>query len=114
MPVLRKVVETVIRAIPDRQPDPNINRTGTVGLPVERVNGALKVRGEATFTADYQVENLAHAVSLHYMYYNFCRVQQTLKTTPAVKAGVADHVWSLTELVELLEDPSYLEIYKSN
>ena len=50
-----------------------------------------------------KVENLAHAVSLHYMHYNFCRVHQTLKTTPAVKAGVADHVWTIEELVGLLD-----------
>ena len=50
-----------------------------------------------------KVENLAHAVSLHFMYYNFVRVHQTLKTTPAVKAGVTDHRWSLEEVVALLD-----------
>jgi hypothetical protein len=42
-----------------------------------------------------KVENLAHAVSLHYMHYNFARPHQTLKTTPAMAAGVSDHKWSL-------------------
>ena len=41
-----------------------------------------------------KVENLSHAVSLHFMYYNFARVHKSLKTTPAMAAGVADHVWS--------------------
>jgi hypothetical protein len=50
------------------------------------------------------VENLAAAVSIHFMHYNFCRVHQTLGTTPAVDAGVADHVWTLAELVGLLEE----------
>jgi IS1 family transposase len=50
-----------------------------------------------------KVENLAAAVSLHFMHYNFCRVHQTLKTTPAVAAGVADHVWTMAELIGLLE-----------
>ena len=49
-----------------------------------------------------KVENVAHAVSLHYMYYNFCRVHQTLRVTPAMEAGVADHVWSIKEVVDLL------------
>ena len=49
-----------------------------------------------------KVENLAHAVSLHYMHYNFARVHRTLGTTPAVAAGVADHVWSLKEIVSLI------------
>ena len=50
-----------------------------------------------------KVENLAHAVSLHFMYYNFCRIHQSLRVTPAMEAGVSDHVWSLEELVKLLE-----------
>ena len=50
-----------------------------------------------------KVENLTAAVSLHFAYYNFCRVHQTLGTTPAVAAGIADHVWKLDELIGLLE-----------
>jgi len=37
------------------------------------------------------------------MYYNFCRVQQTLRVTPAMEAGITNHAWSLEELVGLLE-----------
>jgi len=37
------------------------------------------------------------------MYYNFCKVHQTLRVAPAMEAGLTDHVWSLQELVELLE-----------
>ena len=55
-----------------------------------------------------KAENLAHAVSLHFMYYNFGRVHQTLKTTPAVLAGIADHVWSLEEIAGLLDQPRKL------
>ena len=50
-----------------------------------------------------KVENLAHAVALHFMYYNFCRVHQTLRVTPAMEAGVTDHVWTLEEIISLLE-----------
>jgi IS1 family transposase len=49
-----------------------------------------------------KVENLSAAVSLFYMYYNFGRVHQTLRVTPAMEAGIADHVWSLEEIVGLL------------
>lgn len=45
----------------------------------------------------------AAAVSLHMMYYNFGRVHMTLKTSPAVAAGVADHVWTVEEIVALLD-----------
>jgi IS1 family transposase/transposase-like protein len=43
--------------------------------------------------------NHAAAMALHFAYYNFCRVHQTLKQTPAMAAGLEDHVWSLRELV---------------
>jgi IS1 family transposase len=39
-----------------------------------------------------KVENLAHAVSLHFMYYNFGRIHKSLRVTPAMEAGIADHV----------------------
>ena len=50
-----------------------------------------------------KVENLAAAVSLHFMHYNFCRIHKTLGTTPAVAAGVSDHVWTIAEIIALLE-----------
>jgi IS1 family transposase len=50
-----------------------------------------------------KVENHAHAIATHYMHYNFCRVHQTLRVTPAMAAGLADHVWEIEELVGLLE-----------
>jgi hypothetical protein len=55
-----------------------------------------------------KAENLAHAVSLHFMYYNFARTHQTLGTSPAVEAGIADHIWSLEEIAGLLDRPRKL------
>lgn len=49
-----------------------------------------------------KVENLQHAVSLHFMYYNFCRIHKTLRVTPAMEAGITDHVWTLEEVIRLL------------
>ncbi|PYL60085.1 MAG: IS1 family transposase, partial [Verrucomicrobia bacterium] len=49
-----------------------------------------------------KLESLEHAVSLHYMHYNFCRIHQTLRVTPAMEAGVSDHVWSIEEIIDLL------------
>jgi hypothetical protein len=48
------------------------------------------------------VENHSAAVALHYMHYNFARIHKTLRVTPAMQAGVAKHVWSVEEIVELL------------
>jgi hypothetical protein len=50
-----------------------------------------------------KVENHGHSVAVHYMYYNFARVHMTLKSTPAMRAGVADHLWSIEEIVGLLD-----------
>jgi hypothetical protein len=48
-------------------------------------------------------ENHCHAVATYFAYYNFCRIHQTLRVTPAMEAGLTDHVWTLEELVTLLE-----------
>lgn len=48
-----------------------------------------------------KVENHMHAISLHFMFYNFCRIHKTLRVTPAMAAGVTDHVWSLEEVCNL-------------
>jgi IS1 family transposase len=83
---------------------------------VERQNLTMRM-GMRRFTRltngfSKKVENLAHAVSLHYMHYNFSRPHQTLsknadgtttKRTPAMMAGVADHVWTLREIAGLLD-----------
>ncbi len=50
-----------------------------------------------------KVENHAHAIALHFMYYNFARIHKSLRVTPAMEAGVSDHVWSLEEIIGLLD-----------
>ena len=74
---------------------------------VERQNLTMRM-GMRRFTRltngfSKKVENLQHAVALHFMHYNFCRVHQTLRVTPAMEAGIADHVWSIGEIVGLLD-----------
>ena len=49
-----------------------------------------------------KVENHRHALALYFMYYNFARIHSTLRVTPAIQAGIADHVWNLEEIVGLL------------
>jgi hypothetical protein len=49
-----------------------------------------------------KLENHEHAAALYFMYYNFSRIHQTLRVTPAMEAGVSDHVWSLEEIIRLL------------
>lgn len=74
---------------------------------VERQNLTMRM-GMRRFTRltngfSKKVENLRHAVALHFMHYNFCRIHQTLRVTPAMEAGIADHVWDIAEIVGLLD-----------
>ena len=50
-----------------------------------------------------KLENHMAAIALHFMYYSFSRIHQTLRVTPAMEAGLAHHVWTIEELVGLLE-----------
>ena len=50
-----------------------------------------------------KIDNHIHSVALFYMHYNFARVHQTLRVTPAMEAGIARHVWSIQEIVELAD-----------
>lgn len=50
-----------------------------------------------------KVENLSYAVALHFMFYNFCRIHQTLRVTPAMEAAVTDHVWDIEEILRLMD-----------
>ncbi len=73
---------------------------------VERQNLTMRM-GMRRFTRltnafSKKLENLQHALALHFMWYNFGRVHQTLKVTPAMAAGLADHPWSVGEIVTLL------------
>lgn len=74
---------------------------------VERQNLTMRM-GMRRFTRltngfSKKVENHAAAVSLHFMYYNFGRIHKTLRVTPAMEAGISDHVWSLEEIAGLLD-----------
>ena len=73
---------------------------------VERANLSMRMSmrrfTRLTNAFSKKLENHAASVALYFTWYNFGRVHQTLKTTPAVAAGVADHVWSVDEMVELL------------
>ena len=49
-----------------------------------------------------KIENMFYATSLYFMYYNFCRIHQTLRVTPAMEAGVTDRLWEIEDIISLL------------
>lgn len=74
---------------------------------VERQNLSMRM-GMRRFTRlsngfSKKVENHAHAVALYFLHYNFARIHGTTRVTPAMAAGLADHVWGLEEIVGLLD-----------
>jgi len=75
---------------------------------VERQNLSMRM-GMRRFTRltngfSKKFENHAHQIALYFFHYNFCRVHKTLRVTPAMEAGLTDHVWSLEELCSLLPE----------
>lgn len=50
-----------------------------------------------------KIENHIHAIALYAFNYNFCKIHKTLRVTPAMEAGITDHVWEIEEIVALLE-----------
>jgi hypothetical protein len=84
-------------------PDPNHISTSFV----ERQNLTMRM-GMRRFTRltngfSKKLENHGHAVALHFFHYNFIRIHKTLRVTPAMEAGITDHVWSFEELLALLD-----------
>jgi IS1 family transposase len=72
---------------------------------VERQNLTMRM-GMRRFTRltnafSKKIENLEHAVAIHYMHYNFARIHKTLRVTPAMEAGISNHVWTVEEIVGL-------------
>jgi len=88
----------------ERRPDPAHASTSDA----ERANLTLRM-GSRRFTRltnafSKKVENHAHSVAIHTMHYNFVRVHQTLRCTPAMAAGVTTKLWELSDMVKVLED----------
>jgi IS1 family transposase len=84
---------------------PNVSKISTSYVERQNLTMRMSMRRFTRLTNAFskKVENHAAAISLHFMHYNFSRVHGTLKTTPALAAGITDHVWAIEEIVALLE-----------
>ena len=63
--------------------------------------------GRVSKARSKKVENHMHAISLYYMYYNFARIHQTIRCSPAMEAGVSKTLWSISDIVALADNPKY-------
>jgi len=96
----------IIGAEPQRiSGDPDMSKVSTSYVERQNLSMRMGMRRFTRLTNGFskKIENHVAAVALHYMHYNFARIHKTLRVTPAMAAGVSDHVWSLEEIVGLLE-----------
>ena len=87
--------------------DPDIKHVSTSHVERQNLTMRMGMRRFTRLTNGFskKIENLEHAVALHFMYYNFGRIHKSLRVTPAMEAGISDHVWSLEEIAALVPEP---------
>ena len=83
-------------------PDPAYISTSYVERQNLTMRMAMRRFTRLTNGFSKKAENHAYAVALHYMHYNFGRIHKTLRVTPAMQAGVSDHVWTMEEIAGLM------------
>ena len=93
------------RARVEGSPDPVLVSTSLSHVERQNLTMRMHMRRFTRLTNAFskKVENHAHAVALHFMYYNFVRVHQTLKVTPAMQIGLTDRLWDISDLVALID-----------
>ena len=89
----------VISKIIDGRPDPDHISTSFVERQNLTMRMAIRRFTRLTNAFSKKLANLKAAVALHFAYYNFCRVHKSLRVTPAMEAGLTDHVWTIAELL---------------
>jgi len=96
--------------------NPDVKEVSTSYVERQNLTMRMSMRRFTRLTNGFskKIENLGHAVALHFMFYNFGRIHKTLRVTPAIEAGIADHVWTLEEIAALVKDeaPAKREPYK--
>ena len=80
---------------------PSLSHISTSYIERQNLTMRMCIRRLTRLTNGYSKkwENLKAAIALHFAWYNFVRVHHTIQTTPAVKAGLTDHVWTLREML---------------
>ena len=84
--------------------DPDMKHVSTSYAERNNLNIRMHSRRMTRLTNAFskKMENHAHAMALHFLYYNFVRIHKTLKVTPAMAAGVTDRLWEVADMVGVL------------
>ena len=87
--------------------NPNTAHVSTSYVERQNLTMRMSMRRFTRLTNGFskKVDNHAAAIALHFMHYNFGRIHKTLRVTPAMEAGVSDHVWTLEEIAALVPEP---------
>jgi IS1 family transposase len=96
-------------AVLQGKPDPKHISTSFVERQNLTMRMSMRRFTRLTNAFSKKVENHEHMLAIYFMYYNFCRVHQTLRVTPSMEAGLTDHVWRIEDMVNLLEPKSILD-----
>ena len=93
------------------QGDPDQKHISTSYIERQNLTMRMNIRRFTRLTNAFskKLENHAHSVALFYMHYNFVRIHQSLRVTPAMEAGLTSHVWSIQDIVELAEPALHSE-----
>ena len=85
--------------------NPDMMKVSTSYIERQNLTMRMCMRRFTRLTNEFskKVENHSHALALHYMYYNFCRIHKTARVTPAMDAGVTSRVWSVEDIAALLD-----------
>jgi hypothetical protein len=86
--------------------NPNPMHISTLYVERQNLTMRMSMRRFTRLTNAFskKIENHEAAIALHFMHYNFCRVDKTLRVTPAMEAGLAHHVWTVEELVTIMPE----------
>jgi hypothetical protein len=93
-----EVIETIPVPI---QGDPNLDQISTSYAERQNLTMRMCMRRLTRLTNGFSKkwDNLKAALALNFAYYNFCRVHQSLRVTPAMEAGITDHVWTVESVL---------------
>ena len=91
------------KTVVEGSPDPS--KVSTSYVERQNLTMRMSMRRFTRLTNGFskKLRNHEAAIALHFMFYNFGRIHQTLRCTPAMEAGITDHVWDLEEIVGLLD-----------
>jgi transposase-like protein/IS1 family transposase len=92
-------IKGVVSKVRTGDPDPEHISTSMVERQNLHMRMAMRRFTRLTNAFSKKLSHLKAAVALHFAYYNFCRVHSSIRVTPAMEAGIADHVWSIQELL---------------